>query len=473
LVAFSAATASRVVLARGRRVCNIDTYAKADYKQFNYKKTILAGGKSSIAKGGCQLTALTNIANDRSRSNVNPAQANLILARTPFIRSKTGDVCVPVSASCPKGTPTVLPAREIINGDVEGDAAAALTQALGGPRLNTFFVDVDVPINKKTGVFQGAVPVLDSFLQNALSPVADFFACNHEPVVLRVPNCGTKCTQHFVLGKGKGTIQLAGQPNPNLTEFINDPGSSTITDLLQKGADGKGRHNTTFGLRAPTAASVPGATATHGGMVINVDSPLDVVVVDPLGRKFGTDPQSGQSFLDIENAEFLDDTIVDPDGVALQADTQTLVIGGPADAYGNVTGSGDGILDGTYTLQMTGTGAGPYKVSIQTTDVAGNGKTRYLIGTTAPGQYVEAYLARSSTVGSPFTVTTNTVPQRIPGDVVLDGVVNIDDVQAIFAAAGTPADGADDPMDLDADGQITVLDARKAALLCSKPQCAR
>jgi len=41
-----------------------------------------------------------------------------------------------------------------------------------------------------------------------------------------------------------------------------------------------------------------------------------------------------------------------------------------------------------------------------------------------------------------------------------------------MAARNTPASGPDDPRDLDGDGMITVLDARKLVLLCTLPRCA-
>ena len=53
-----------------------------------------------------------------------------------------------------------------------------------------------------------------------------------------------------------------------------------------------------------------------------------------------------------------------------------------------------------------------------------------------------------------------------------DGDIDLNDLQEIVDARNTPAAGADDPLDLDADGQITVLDARKAALLCTRAGCA-
>lgn len=58
------------------------------------------------------------------------------------------------------------------------------------------------------------------------------------------------------------------------------------------------------------------------------------------------------------------------------------------------------------------------------------------------------------------------------GDFDNDGDIDQNDINIILAARNTRATGVDDPRDLDGDGMITVLDARKLMLLCSRPRCA-
>lgn len=61
---------------------------------------------------------------------------------------------------------------------------------------------------------------------------------------------------------------------------------------------------------------------------------------------------------------------------------------------------------------------------------------------------------------------------RLVGDLNNDGVVDLDDLNILLAARGTAATGPNDPRDLDGDGRITALDARKLMLLCTRPKCA-
>lgn len=59
-----------------------------------------------------------------------------------------------------------------------------------------------------------------------------------------------------------------------------------------------------------------------------------------------------------------------------------------------------------------------------------------------------------------------------PGDIDADGDIDTLDIQVISAARNTPATSPDDPRDIDGDGMITLYDARKAVLLCTRPRCA-
>jgi hypothetical protein len=64
------------------------------------------------------------------------------------------------------------------------------------------------------------------------------------------------------------------------------------------------------------------------------------------------------------------------------------------------------------------------------------------------------------------------VPSSVEGDLDSDCDVDRLDLNILLAARNTPAAGEEDPRDLDGDGTITVLDARKLVLLCTEPRCA-
>jgi prepilin-type N-terminal cleavage/methylation domain-containing protein len=65
-------------------------------------------------------------------------------------------------------------------------------------------------------------------------------------------------------------------------------------------------------------------------------------------------------------------------------------------------------------------------------------------------------------------------PQAVfdPHDLDRDGDIDSADINIVLAARNTPASGAGDGRDVDGDGRITVLDARKLATMCTRPRCA-
>jgi hypothetical protein len=76
--------------------------------------------------------------------------------------------------------------------------------------------------------------------------------------------------------------------------------------------------------------------------------------------------------------------------------------------------------------------------------------------------------AAGNSASASFNVT---VVGAIPCDVDLNGVVDIDDINAIAAAKNTEA-APGDVRDVDGDGVITVNDARQCVLQCTNSGCA-
>lgn len=68
---------------------------------------------------------------------------------------------------------------------------------------------------------------------------------------------------------------------------------------------------------------------------------------------------------------------------------------------------------------------------------------------------------------------TFVLPGAPTGDLTGDNLIDRNDLNIITGALNTSTyDQTTDPRDLDHDGQITILDARKLVLLCTRPQCA-
>jgi hypothetical protein len=72
---------------------------------------------------------------------------------------------------------------------------------------------------------------------------------------------------------------------------------------------------------------------------------------------------------------------------------------------------------------------------------------------------------------SSIDFTVYSAPQTL-GDIDLDGDVDRDDLNLILASRNSPASGSDDPLDLNGDGIIDALDARKLVALCTRARCA-
>jgi hypothetical protein len=82
---------------------------------------------------------------------------------------------------------------------------------------------------------------------------------------------------------------------------------------------------------------------------------------------------------------------------------------------------------------------------------------------------VEAGLNYQPGTQNTATIVIGEAPPPIPGDLDGDADVDRQDLTILLAARNTPASGPTDPRDLDGDGRITVLDARKLVGLFTRP----
>jgi len=137
-------------------------------------------------------------------------------------------------------------------------------------------------------------------------------------------------------------------------------------------------------------------------------------------------------------------------------------------------------LGSLVTLHGSGTDpdSGPAPLSFAWSQTSGPAAVT-LVGADSPspsftptvaGTYTFSLVVNDSSANSPAASVTIRVP--LLGDVDLDGDVDKDDVNLIIAARNTLANGPNDLRDLNGDGKLDVLDARKASLLCTRPLCA-
>ena len=138
---------------------------------------------------------------------------------------------------------------------------------------------------------------------------------------------------HYVLVTGKTTVN--GEP----TYTINDPllGATTLFDAYD---------DVYSSFRVLSQVSSP-----PGMLSVSGHSPIELLITDPLGRRIGYDPATGTILNEIPNADYFMETLA-PNGGSGQG--------------GNALQSKNLVLytpeEGAYTIQVSGTGIGPYQV---------------------------------------------------------------------------------------------------------------
>ena len=172
---------------------------------------------------------------------------------------------------------------------------------------------------------------------------------------------------------------------------------------------------------------------------VQVLSPVNVLIHDPVGRMIGFDPSTNSIVNDFGSLASYSGPDTEPQIIHLKA-----------------------TLSGTYTVTGVGTGGGPYTIMITRRN--------------ADGTIEEAQTTTGvATLGMDITPLSMIVPvSDAPDDINGDGDVNRNDLNILLLDRGKTvsqsACGA--RCDLDGDGKITVLDGRRLSLLCTRPNCA-
>jgi hypothetical protein len=183
------------------------------------------------------------------------------------------------------------------------------------------------------------------------------------PVILTVNRSGP----HFVVATGE-TVSEGTR-----TWYLNDPGglnTNQFTDLLTTLRAGYG--DQASWMEWLWSAEEPADVAA---ITIVLDSPAELLVTDPQGRRIGFDPRRGTAFSEIPDAFYGVDQIADGEG-GITPPLKLFDLSDP--------------LDGNYIIQVIGVGSGSYNLKIIKSDQHGQ-QTRTFLSGEVEASSVDAY----------------------------------------------------------------------------------
>lgn len=186
-------------------------------------------------------------------------------------------------------------------------------------------------------------------------------------VILEVSNGG-----HYVLAVGETT-----RPNGTRTWYINDPYRVSIFNLYPTLASYSNNYT-----RMEWGDELQGPSQLASISLI-MASPAELLITDPQGRRTGVDPRAGSTYSEIPGTFYSTRSLDSDDGSGETAH--------PVKEFYSSSP-----LDGKYTIQVIGTGNGPYTLEVLTYDTAGDPS----YNTTVSGQIdvnsVDTYLLEYS-----------------------------------------------------------------------------
>lgn len=260
----------------------------------------------------------------------------------------------------------------------------------------------------------------------------------------------------WTLGMSANLVDLDGDGLPDMVASEQRSGDAVSSGIYLLKGLGDGR----FGKPQRLFTSPTPATFISLGDV-NGDGRADIV----LGMDDDGDP--GQTYLFLGYGDGTFSTTPRP-----AFDTNALESGSDAAGGGKfqlIDVNGDGKLDAIASAALSGPGnpGDPQLASANLLYFPSDGK-----GGFGPVQVLDAGPLLSNT-GFVVPVLPAVPPKLAPrnGDIDGNGSIDADDL-ALLTRAARPALGPNDPWDINGDGVINVLDARKLALMCTRPQCA-
>jgi hypothetical protein len=219
------------------------------------------------------------------------------------------------------------------------------------------------------GVSLSARPTIAGGRTAANDRTLDDYLRSGNPVILKVPAPLSPSKIHFVVAVGR--IEQGG----TTTYVVLDPyyGETTLA----------ARYNNTYTTIIPFAGSQGDASA----LSFSGHSPVELLVTDPQGRRVGFDPRTGTRYAEIPNAvyEALAIAPAAGEGDRPAYELKNLTIFSP--------------LDGQYTVEVLGTGDGPFTLVTMGADWLGRTTTQIRPGQAARGSVERSMPLYSATGG--------------------------------------------------------------------------
>lgn len=230
--------------------------------------------------------------------------------------------------------------------------------------------------------FDGIVP----FKDNA---TLDNYLAAGNPVVLYEASVG-----HFLLADGKlSSTYTVRDPRWYNTRYL----TQTITDSFTRNYS-----NDFTSLRLFSSSANPVAS---NGIYMSVASPAELLLTDPAGHRLGKDPVSGASYNEIPSGSYYQEGISSAEDNPLPPHESKIIwIPNPSS-------------EGTYNLQVIGTGEGTYALDTLIYDSDGNTHAQTFASTTSLNNV--ALYSVNFTPTEPANIQVQEIFDKIPPEAII------------------------------------------------------
>ncbi len=262
-------------------------------------------------------------------------------------------------------------------------------------------------------------------------PLLDSFLSDEHPMIARAdPGRGHTSQHFFVIDKKLTSTYRVKDPRWYNTQTLDEPVTDTPNNV-----------RTYLGGFDALRGFIPHDGSPYAAMTIALGSPAELLITDSLGRRLGKDPSSGIVYNDIPGGSYGSDDIGDPDSVV------------PPPTHSGKVAYLPELPVGNYTIEVIGTGEGPYTLQTTFADTTGASRTEIDAGTINENQTVQYEVAfnPNNTASSNITeVPSDTTPPELA--LLLDPIT-----RTLTALAFDAVD--ENPTVVQSTNQVTATDA--------------